>query len=76
MCLSTPPYTYNLTYFSDDTPLELGANNFGMWAPDEPNDALGDEDCVNIEMSSDKRVWKDVPCNRKNWFICQYPFSQ
>ncbi|CAK8676682.1 unnamed protein product [Clavelina lepadiformis] len=62
--------------YSDDTPLDLGANNFGMWAPDEPNDALGDEDCVNIEMSSDKRVWKDVPCNRKNWFICQYPFSQ
>nr|CAB3263601.1 MAM and LDL-receptor class A domain-containing protein 1-like [Phallusia mammillata] len=61
--------------YSDDMPLAMSDRSFGAWAAGEPNDALGDEDCVNMEYQSKQRRWNDVPCNRENWFICQYPVS-
>nr|XP_026692074.1 uncharacterized protein LOC104266090 isoform X2 [Ciona intestinalis] len=61
--------------YSDGTPLAINDAVFGAWGPGEPNDALGDEDCVNIEYASKNRLWNDVPCNRDLWFICQYPAS-
>ena len=38
------------------------------WAADEPNDAGGNEDCV--EQKSSKH-WNDVPCHLKRKFACQ-----
>ncbi|XP_017584697.1 PREDICTED: macrophage mannose receptor 1 isoform X1 [Corvus brachyrhynchos] len=48
----------------DDTPV-----NYVAWAPNEPNFANNDENCVI--MSEDFGFWKDVSCAVKNAFICE-----
>ena len=44
------------------------------WAPGEPNDAGGDEDCVEIYIKHPNQgysgKWNDVPCNRAHGTIC------
>uniref|UniRef100_A0A8C3ERF6 Uncharacterized protein n=1 Tax=Corvus moneduloides TaxID=1196302 RepID=A0A8C3ERF6_CORMO len=48
----------------DDTPV-----NYVAWAPNEPNFANNDENCVI--MSEDFGFWKDISCAVKNAFICE-----
>uniref|UniRef100_A0A8C0UYV8 Macrophage mannose receptor 1-like n=1 Tax=Cyanistes caeruleus TaxID=156563 RepID=A0A8C0UYV8_CYACU len=48
----------------DDTPV-----NYVAWAPNEPNFANNDENCVI--MSNDFGFWKDISCALKNAFICE-----
>lgn len=42
----------------------------GFWQEDEPNNADGEEDCV--ELSRGASAWNDVPCNRKFSWVCEY----
>nr|XP_009671983.1 PREDICTED: LOW QUALITY PROTEIN: macrophage mannose receptor 1-like [Struthio camelus australis] len=48
----------------DETPV-----NYVAWAPNEPNFANNDENCVI--MSKDFGFWKDISCAVKNAFICE-----
>uniref|UniRef100_A0A8B9RWH5 Macrophage mannose receptor 1 n=1 Tax=Accipiter nisus TaxID=211598 RepID=A0A8B9RWH5_9AVES len=48
----------------DKTPV-----NYVAWAPNEPNFANNDENCVI--MSKDFGFWKDTSCAVKNAFICE-----
>ncbi|OWK52268.1 Macrophage mannose receptor 1 [Lonchura striata] len=48
----------------DDSPV-----NYVAWAPNEPNFANNDENCVI--MSEDFGLWKDINCAVKNAFICE-----
>uniref|UniRef100_A0A8C8BII7 MRC1 protein n=1 Tax=Otus sunia TaxID=257818 RepID=A0A8C8BII7_9STRI len=48
----------------DQTPV-----NYVAWAPNEPNFANNDENCVI--MSKDFGFWKDISCALKNAFICE-----
>ncbi|XP_018764911.2 macrophage mannose receptor 1-like [Serinus canaria] len=48
----------------DDSPV-----NYVAWAPNEPNFANNDENCVI--MSEDFGLWKDISCAVKNAFICE-----
>ncbi|XP_066847759.1 macrophage mannose receptor 1-like isoform X2 [Anser cygnoides] len=48
----------------DKTPV-----NYVAWAPNEPNFANNDENCVI--MSKDFGFWKDINCALKNAFICE-----
>ncbi|XP_072781570.1 macrophage mannose receptor 1 isoform X2 [Taeniopygia guttata] len=48
----------------DDSPV-----NYVAWAPNEPNFANNDENCVI--MSEEFGLWKDINCAVKNAFICE-----
>ncbi|XP_030827447.1 LOW QUALITY PROTEIN: macrophage mannose receptor 1-like [Camarhynchus parvulus] len=48
----------------DDSPV-----NFVAWAPNEPNFANNDENCVI--MSEDFGLWKDISCAVQKAFICE-----
>ncbi|XP_074013155.1 macrophage mannose receptor 1-like [Numenius arquata] len=48
----------------DKTPV-----NYVAWAPNEPNFANNDENCVI--MSQDFGFWKDISCAVRNRFICE-----
>lgn len=41
----------------------------GFWQADEPNNADGNENCV--EVSRDASAWNDVPCSRKFSWVCE-----
>lgn len=41
------------------------------WNPGEPNDANGNEDCVEMDHASG--VWNDVPCDATRAFVCESP---
>uniref|UniRef100_A0A3Q3W9Q9 C-type lectin domain-containing protein n=1 Tax=Mola mola TaxID=94237 RepID=A0A3Q3W9Q9_MOLML len=41
----------------------------GFWQDDEPNNADGNENCV--EVSRDMAAWNDVPCSRKFSWVCE-----
>jgi len=45
--------------------------NLDQWAPGEPNNR-GDEDCAEISTGMGNRL-NDVNCNRKYWFVCEFP---
>ena len=61
---------FNTTfYWLDGTPLE---GNYQRWGDDEPNDAGGVEDCV--EMSTDNGTWNDLVCSSGLVALCQKPF--
>jgi hypothetical protein len=47
---------------------------FSSWAPDEPNDKLGDEDCGMIYAQNDhvyKGQWNDEKCSKGLSYICE-----
>merc|ERR1711971_1072932 len=39
------------------------------WAPDEPNDWGGNEDCVEASYNQGWQ-WNDLDCNAGNYFVC------
>lgn len=41
----------------------------GFWQEDEPNNADGEEDCV--EVSRGAAAWNDVPCSRHFSWVCE-----
>ncbi|XP_019644509.1 PREDICTED: C-type lectin domain family 4 member M-like [Branchiostoma belcheri] len=48
----------------------LGA--FNSWGFREPNDRMGDEDCVRYaSLVSEKDKWNDIQCHKKFNFLCQ-----
>lgn len=49
----------------DGTPLK----GDGFWQDGEPNDADGEEDCV--ELSRDASAWNDVPCRKAFPWVCE-----
>jgi len=53
----------------------LTSSSFSAWGVGDPNDALGNRDCVNLDYASQNRVWKDVPCQTLNAYICQSPLN-
>ncbi|XP_071789139.1 uncharacterized protein [Asterias amurensis] len=53
--------------WSDGTQVE-----FTDWAPGEPNDYGGQEECVEIYLQSDNK-WNDLYCWYQRNFICQIP---
>ena len=46
--------------------------NFTNWKDEEPNDFLGDEDCVTILGATFNKTWNDLSCTNKNLFICKH----
>jgi len=46
-----------------------GVANFTLWAPGEPNNNRGHEDCVKMGQTD----WQDMQCDFKFSFVCQYP---
>ncbi|XP_059402200.1 CD209 antigen-like protein C isoform X1 [Carassius carassius] len=46
--------------------------NQGFWESNEPNDADGNEDCIELNPSkSFPNNWNDVPCTNKRKWICE-----
>ncbi|XP_077061608.1 type-2 ice-structuring protein-like [Siphateles boraxobius] len=43
--------------------------NFQIWAPGQPDDFEGSEDCILMNYDSDG-YWHDVPCSGKKPFVC------
>lgn len=41
----------------------------GFWQEDEPNNADGEEECV--ELSQTASAWNDVPCSRRFSWVCE-----
>jgi hypothetical protein len=39
-----------------------------FWGPGEPNNAGGDEDCVEVRRSDG--IWNDMPCGMSITFVC------
>ncbi|XP_051560239.1 CD209 antigen-like isoform X5 [Myxocyprinus asiaticus] len=51
----------------DNSPLTKG-----FWNTNEPNDSLGNEDCVEVLSSkSSLNNWNDLPCSEKRRWICE-----
>lgn len=46
----------------------LSCFEYRAWAPGEPRNVTGNEDCVVI---NDRRNWRVVPCSRRLPFICE-----
>ena len=54
--------------WSDGTPLD-----FADWAPSQPNNVGGNQDCVHMEDTPDpgKKLWHDNECKQKFSVMCQ-----
>lgn len=44
---------------------------YTRWEPGEPNDAGGNEDCVQINRYHPSEGWNDEPCDQLLRFICE-----
>lgn len=40
------------------------------WADEEPNDANGGEDCVNVHVNLEF-LWNDSACDEQSRFVCE-----
>lgn len=49
--------------------IDGGALAFAAWLAGEPNDAGGNEDCVEMDQAAGG--WNDVPCDTPRSFICE-----
>jgi hypothetical protein len=45
--------------------------HYTRWAPGEPNDAGGNEDCVQINRYHPSDEWNDEPCDQLLRFVCE-----
>ncbi|XP_078574753.1 uncharacterized protein LOC144861004 [Branchiostoma floridae x Branchiostoma japonicum] len=54
--------------WSDGTP--ISGCDFSYWAPGEPNDGHGRQDCGQLWSYAGFK-WDDVECNSQKYFICQ-----
>lgn len=55
---------------SDGGVVSAGYTN---WAPTQPDDAGGNEDCIHIypQASFNQPYWNDWPCSQLNPFVCE-----
>ena len=45
---------------------------YTAWAPDEPNDDDGTENCVQVKVDKDFAKWDDHACSKfTNGFVCE-----
>nr|XP_033785945.1 collectin-10 [Geotrypetes seraphini] len=51
--------------YTDNTPLQ----NYSSWKENEPSDASGHEDCVEMLSSG---AWNDVECHLTIYFVCEF----
>lgn len=51
--------------FTDDSPLQ----NYSNWRTEEPNNAYGGEDCVEMVNTGG---WNDVECRPTMYFVCEF----
>ncbi|KAF4522785.1 hypothetical protein B566_EDAN014828 [Ephemera danica] len=58
------------TYFWSQTGRPFG---FTSWAPNEPNNAGGAENCVTLTHSMNTPRWNDGACSSRRWSICELP---
>ena len=47
--------------------------SYSNFAPKEPNDNVGKENCV--EMMSTHGKWNDMPCSYRLGYFCQHPLG-
>ena len=47
--------------------------SYDGWAPGEPNDAGGAEDCTQLNRFYPEKGWNDEPCESPFFFICESP---
>ena len=61
------PTNGNNFVWSDGTPWD-----YSNWAPEQPDDFKGIEDCVHmIDSTSDPYKWNDKKCSQKRTFVCK-----
>ena len=54
-------------YWVDKTPVD-----YTNWAPGEPNDSVGNENCVEFYTNGGlARQWNDGYCNNNKRFVCK-----
>lgn len=47
--------------------------NIQFWAPGEPNDKTGNEDCLHMRRDLSYGGWNDISCDTKFFYICEAP---
>ena len=50
--------------------LDGATSSYRKWSPNEPNNNLGKEDCINLSPSNLGR-WDDVLCDHARSFMCK-----
>ncbi|XP_075775071.1 C-type lectin BfL-2-like [Pelodiscus sinensis] len=46
--------------------------HYTTWVPNEPNNLGGKEYCGEVYASTGYKNWNDIPCEKKNTFVCKY----
>ena len=49
--------------------------SYQRWAPNEPNDAGGDQDCVKVYAHGDVTEWDDAGCDDLFGSVCERPIG-
>ena len=60
-------------YFQWSSGLPLPPNGYTNWAPGEPDDTSGRENCVEINTRT--LYWDDVSCSSYNTYVCEHPLG-
>lgn len=51
------------------------AATYTYWAPGEPNDTAGKEECLEMYHYQHDFRWNDIPCNDNQPYICETHYS-